>query len=185
MSDRGESAEPADAPADAPLDLKNPWLAGVLAWAVPGAGHLYQGRYGKAAVYFVCVLGLFLYGWHYSYYRAVYWRYDATQITYYYFAQVGAGLIAVPPAVMIDPTDPDWAKGLDEDHFRGLQINIGVIYTMVAGLLNFLAVYDAVCGLGGQAWMTGTGPDLFAQLGERAARLSVTEEDGHSAVAAA
>ena len=47
------------------------------------------------------------------------------------------------------------------------------------------ALYDAVCGLGGQAWMTGTGPELFAQLGERAARLSVTEEDGHSAVAAA
>ena len=134
-----------DPPAPPP-DLKNPLLAGVLAWAVPGAGHLYQGRFGKAALYFVVVLGLFLYGWHYSFYRAVYWRYDDTEITYYYFAQIGAGLIAVPPAFLIDPRDPDWRAGLDADHYRGLQINIGIIYTMVAGLLNVLAVFDAVSG---------------------------------------
>ena len=46
------------------------------------------------------------------------------------------------------------------------------------------ALYDEICALGAQAWMTGTGPELFAELGERAQILEVTETDGISAVAA-
>ena len=42
------------------------------------------------------------------------------------------------------------------------------------------ALYDEVCALGAQAWMTGTGPELFAELGERAQYLEVTEEAGES-----
>lgn len=37
------------------------------------------------------------------------------------------------------------------------------------------ALYDEVCGLGAQAWMTGTGPELFADLGSRAQYCEVTE----------
>ncbi|MBM2575856.1 DNA replication/repair protein RecF [Jannaschia sp. Os4] len=44
------------------------------------------------------------------------------------------------------------------------------------------ALYDEVCRLGGQAWMTGTGAELFAELGDRAVRYEVTEADGRSAV---
>jgi DNA replication and repair protein RecF len=44
------------------------------------------------------------------------------------------------------------------------------------------ALYDEVCALGAQAWMTGTGPELFAELGERAQCLEVTDTDGVSAV---
>ncbi|MGR3485536.1 MAG: DNA replication/repair protein RecF [Paracoccaceae bacterium] len=44
------------------------------------------------------------------------------------------------------------------------------------------ALYDAICGLGGQAWMTGTGPELFEELGPRAQRIEVTEADGESVV---
>ena len=44
------------------------------------------------------------------------------------------------------------------------------------------ALYDEICALGAQAWMTGTGPELFEELGERAQRLEVTEEDGISAI---
>ncbi len=39
------------------------------------------------------------------------------------------------------------------------------------------ALYDELCALGAQAWMTGTGPDLFAELGERAQRIEITEEE--------
>jgi DNA replication and repair protein RecF len=42
------------------------------------------------------------------------------------------------------------------------------------------ALYDEICALGAQAWMTGTGPDLFAELGTRAQHLEVTETDGIS-----
>lgn len=44
------------------------------------------------------------------------------------------------------------------------------------------ALYDEISALGGQAWMTGTGPEMFAALGDRAQRLEVTETDGISQV---
>jgi DNA replication and repair protein RecF len=42
------------------------------------------------------------------------------------------------------------------------------------------ALYDEISALGAQAWMTGTGPELFAELGTRAQYLEVTEEAGES-----
>ncbi|WP_417700219.1 DNA replication/repair protein RecF [Pseudophaeobacter sp.] len=42
------------------------------------------------------------------------------------------------------------------------------------------ALYDEICALGTQAWMTGTGPELFAELGGRAQRIAVTETAGGS-----
>lgn len=44
------------------------------------------------------------------------------------------------------------------------------------------ALYGEVIALGAQAWMTGTGPELFAELGDRALHLEVTETDGNSTV---
>lgn len=43
-------------------------------------------------------------------------------------------------------------------------------------------LYDEVCALGAQAWMTGTGAELFDDLGDRAQRLQVTEYDGISEI---
>lgn len=45
------------------------------------------------------------------------------------------------------------------------------------------ALYDEICALGAQAWMTGTDADLFDHLGDRAQYLHVTETDGVSEVA--
>ncbi len=44
------------------------------------------------------------------------------------------------------------------------------------------SLYDEIAALGAQAWMTGTGPELFAELGDRAQRVEVTETDGISEV---
>lgn len=44
------------------------------------------------------------------------------------------------------------------------------------------SLYDEVCALGSQAFMTGTGAELFADLGDRAQHLEVTEEGGQSHV---
>ena len=46
------------------------------------------------------------------------------------------------------------------------------------------ALYDEICALGAQAWMTGTETQLFEGLGTRAQYLNVTETDGLSHVAA-
>lgn len=44
------------------------------------------------------------------------------------------------------------------------------------------ALYNEVCALGAQAWMTGTGAELFEDLGKRAMFLEVSEADGVSEV---
>jgi DNA replication and repair protein RecF len=44
------------------------------------------------------------------------------------------------------------------------------------------ALYDEICALGSQAFMTGTGPELFAELGARAQYAEVIEEDGASSL---
>lgn len=42
------------------------------------------------------------------------------------------------------------------------------------------ALYDEICALNAQAWMTGTGAELFHELGDRAQQLDVREADGTS-----
>jgi len=37
------------------------------------------------------------------------------------------------------------------------------------------ALYEEILALGAQAWMTGTGPELFTEFGDRAWRIEVTE----------
>lgn len=44
------------------------------------------------------------------------------------------------------------------------------------------ALYDEICALGAQAWMTGTGAELFESLGDRAMHLEVDEADAISSV---
>ncbi len=44
------------------------------------------------------------------------------------------------------------------------------------------ALYDEICALGAQAWMTGTGRELFDELGTRAQVFSVSDESGTSVV---
>ena len=46
------------------------------------------------------------------------------------------------------------------------------------------ALYDEICALGAQAWMTGTGPELFAELGDRAQTLIVSDGFEGSVVSA-
>lgn len=42
------------------------------------------------------------------------------------------------------------------------------------------ALFDEICALEAQAWMTGTGPELFTELGDRAQHFEVTEQGGES-----
>jgi ABC-type sugar transport system permease subunit len=43
------------------INLKDPRVAALLAWLVPGLGHFYQGRTAKGVLFSVCILGTFLY----------------------------------------------------------------------------------------------------------------------------
>ncbi|RLJ98041.1 DNA replication/repair protein RecF [Ruegeria conchae] len=75
-------------------------------------------------------------------------------------ARALAGMVGAPPIVLLDEV----AAHLDADRRA--------------------ALYDEICALGAQAWMTGTGPELFAELGDRAQTLIVTEGDEGSVVTA-
>lgn len=46
------------------------------------------------------------------------------------------------------------------------------------------ALYDEICALGAQAWMTGTGPEMFEEFGPRAMRFEVTDDAGTSTLRA-
>ena len=51
---------------DPRIRLKNRMLAVILAWLLPGAGHLYQGRRLKSAIYFCSIMGLWIMAMHLS-----------------------------------------------------------------------------------------------------------------------
>lgn len=86
---------------DPRVQLKNPWIAGALSFLVPGAGQFYQGRYFKAVVYFVCILGLYFTGMQMADWKAVYIHRpgDANpkgkSHTLQFLAQAGVGLPAI------------------------------------------------------------------------------------------
>ncbi|MFP6763474.1 MAG: DUF6677 family protein [Planctomycetaceae bacterium] len=89
-------------PLEERIDFRNRWIAGVLAWLIPGAGHLYQRRYFKAAAYTVCILGVFIWGSSMGEAKAVHLRWDSggdaktRHRSLGYLAQVGVGLPALP-----------------------------------------------------------------------------------------
>lgn len=83
-------------------EQRNPVVAGVLAWLIPGAGHLYQGRTFKGVLYFVCILGLFFSGQQLGEWYVVYHAPPKGQripISAGFAAQLGIGLPTLPAFV--------------------------------------------------------------------------------------
>lgn len=156
------------------IDLKEPWIAAILAWALPGLGHIYQGRTGKGILFFVCILGTFFYGLYMGnskeVYAAVPWE---QQYRWQYLCQLGVGLPSTPML---------WqrSKALKDSNYEGFMApprrgqfetkddsgnisrqpserakwtldthpysEISTVYTVVAGLLNILVICDAAAG---------------------------------------
>jgi TM2 domain-containing membrane protein YozV len=81
---------------DPRIPFKNRYLAGVLAFLFPGAGHVYQGRYFKGILCGTCVLVTFFYGMALGNWSVVYWKKDPTNFLNPYYAQVFVGLPALP-----------------------------------------------------------------------------------------
>jgi hypothetical protein len=153
---------------DTPVDLKDPALAGFLAWLIPGLGHLYQQRYGKAVLFFVCIMGTFSYGLYLGAGRVVYasWREGDKRLPY--FCQLGVGLPALPALIQayrvrhghrpllggfMAPPPLHENEGPADEPTLGEMIKtlhgffeLGTVYTMIAGLINILAIYDACAG---------------------------------------
>ena len=93
---------------DPRVKLKNRWVAGLLAYLVPGAGHLYQGRYFKAGIYFVSIMGTFVWGCALGEANAVHLRWDTSdtrgpkQRMLGFIAQAGIGIAAIPSYIQYE-----------------------------------------------------------------------------------
>lgn len=81
------------------IDLKNPYLAALLAFLIPGAGHFYQGRTNKAYLYAACILGLFFLGLFLGQGRVVYASWSPEDYRIQFPAQMCVGLPAFPALV--------------------------------------------------------------------------------------
>jgi TM2 domain-containing membrane protein YozV len=113
---------------------RSPFAALALGWVLPGAGHAYAGRWGKAILFFSLITALMVAGLVIG---------KGTNILpnrLWYAAQVCAG----GPAIALTPISQylagpnegnvDWADPLHE---------MGTLYTAVAGFLNLLVMMDA------------------------------------------
>jgi hypothetical protein len=177
---------------DVPLeiDLKDHRLAAFLAWLVPGLGHFYQGRTGKGVLFFVCILGTFVYGMMIGDGKVVYAS-STNPLSrqfyqrWHYVCQLGVGLPALPALVQkarMDSGKPPLfgydarfnlrpplmapnrqvPEFISEDNAKNRVIHpnelamwnydladrfeLGTVFTVIAGLLNILAIYDAFGG---------------------------------------
>jgi hypothetical protein len=153
------------------LDLKDTGFALLLAWLWPGAGHLYQGRTAKGLLLMVCILGTFVYGFYLGRGRVVYvgevenapfggFRGIIARLPY--ASQFCTGLPALPALIRArtggNPNEDlfHWTNWyvpprdlfeLDELHKQlHRYFELGKVFTMIAGLLNILAIYDACKG---------------------------------------
>lgn len=101
----------------------------LLAWVMPGLGHVVQGRWAKAAYLGGIVLTLFVLG---------VWLGDggsvsAARYPYHVYGQYGAAL----PAFL--------ASLLGEQPLGHVvdRLELGVVFTTVAGIMNIVVVIDA------------------------------------------
>jgi hypothetical protein len=153
------------------IDLRNPAWAAFWAWFCPGAGHIYQRRYAKGVLFLVCILGTFFSGLTLGRGHVVYASWTKHDKRWQYFCQLGVGAPALPALLQArrvkngdDPlfngfmappknvADPGDERGLNDDELAqwhrtlNTRFELGTLYTMIAGLLNVLAIYDAYAG---------------------------------------
>ena len=161
---------------DMQIDLRNRPLAALLAWLLPGAGHLYQRRYAKGSLFMVCILITWFLGFALGGGHVVYASWQPGDKRWHYILQAGVGAAALPALVqgnhMKKHTDqngitkqtykPFWGGFMAPPHrpviedradevsawyaSSGAGYEMGTWYTMIAGLLNILVIYDAFSG---------------------------------------
>jgi hypothetical protein len=111
----------------------NPYLISAVAWLVPGAGHLWQGRRQKGLIFLITLplmfaTGLWLEG------RLFPFESSEPLVALAAFADIGIGL----------PYFVAWkAFQLGAGNVVALTYEYGNAFLIVAGLLNMLVVLDA------------------------------------------
>ena len=186
------------------IDLRNPALAALLSWLVPGLGQLYQRRFFKGGILMAALLATVVAGLVVSDGKAVFYEWrrgSGRQTRWAFLGQVGIGGLAIPSLIQTSLLDgsrrqpllalpwfappllngqevseayarrlADHDPDIDASDFRrqkgvfrfepdqtggqisiwqkrlGRSFDIGTLYTVLAGLLNLLVIYDAWAG---------------------------------------
>jgi hypothetical protein len=152
------------------IDLRNPYIAGLLAWLMPGLGHYYQKRYHKALIFFVCIVPTFIAGCalassgEVGTARNVYWSWRQADTRYWWLAQAPLGIAAIPSWIQavnisappfgsfmapprIVPGDKTGVPPLlDVIRQKMPHYELGTYLTVIAGLMNLLVIFDAIDG---------------------------------------
>ncbi|MDR2441176.1 MAG: hypothetical protein LBE12_17585 [Planctomycetaceae bacterium] len=156
------------------INLKNPVIAGILTWLVPGLGHYYQGRTIKAILFFFCIVPTFWVGCvlgsgsEIGFARNVYysWRFQDKRL--FFIPQVCLGMAAIPAglqAIRINTGHPPLfgrfmaPPQIEKGDTTGVPptlteivqkkhflFELGTYITVIAGLMNLLVIFDAVDG---------------------------------------
>jgi hypothetical protein len=149
-------------------------LAAVLSYLVPGLGQIYQGRYGKGVLFMVSLLGMFMLGQAMGDWKNVYVPdsrnqqgggrnlISALMVRWHYGGQFWIGMAAWPalaqyykvtfPGEETSPFLHNYQKAPDETAVNNLlrdsdkTPDLGWVYTVIAGMLNLLVIYDAYVG---------------------------------------
>lgn len=112
------------------------WLAGGLAWAIPGAGHFYQGHFGRGALLGGSVFTMYLIGWMLG--GHLYGLHNVSEagfLAYVFgFCDLGTGLLYLSSLL---------GNIAVLDHSQLATSEYGDRFLMVAGLLNYLCMLDA------------------------------------------
>ena len=160
--------------ADKVLPPDNGPLAAFLSYLVPGLGQIYQGRIGKGILFFVCVYTLFFYGMYLGSWSNVYlpdtakvsnpWGLPPWAANLYnrphFVGQFWVGIAAWPAIYQYSRYEPDdprpplngFQRQPSEKDLDDLQRNgdktwdLAWVYTVIAGVLNVMVIYDAFAG---------------------------------------
>jgi hypothetical protein len=151
-------------------------LAGFLSYLVPGLGQMVQGRVGKGLLFFFSLYGLFFFGQYLGDWRNVYIYdsssaqrqaqdgrgrlLEAVADRARFFAQFWIGIAAWPAVVQHFTYNPDMPHPIlgnyqrrpteselnDQIRNSDKSQDVGWMYTVIAGVLNILVIYDALAG---------------------------------------
>jgi len=174
-------------------------IAGLLAWVLPGLGHVYRGEPARGAMVAVGVLGLFVGGVLIGGLAVVDTTSSRFETRISFAGQVFAGPVVIATNRIHqsrykapDPQDPSVRRHAGpEESIRDGRIvpggpptltlsvgrinEIGVLYVLIAGMVNFIAILDALLP-GRPIQAGGRGHAEGQEQGGVEARVSVIEQ---------
>lgn len=118
--------------------MDNPFVIGTVSWLIPGLGHLLQKRWKRGMVLGIVIWGMFIIALFSggAYYPGFEFKDGALLYLLNIFARLGSGLGAIISFLLVENAPRNVAAWATFEY--------GGRFLEVAGLLNFLAVIDAI-----------------------------------------